>query len=188
MSEKQQKYPRPLYAAAAVSDLAAKQLRTLPDRVAELSERARGELSAGRVQGELADLGERLGAGLASVRTRAQHLSTSLSEGDMRTDLRRFQETARRRAGELANAAARNLATAQGRAAHVYDDLVARGTEVLEGPNTEIAGELADTPAPAAEAAPQEAPQTAGPEAQPAKKMAKKATRPVARKAASKDQ
>lgn len=176
MSEKQ-KYPRPLYAAAGASDLAAEKLRTLPDRMAGLSEWARGELSGGRgrAQEELAVLGERLGAGLASVRDRAQVLGTSLSEGDMRTDLRRFQEVARRRAGELANAAARNLATAQGRAAHVYDDLVARGTAVLEGPGAGAPGELTETPAaPAIEERP--------------KKMAKKATRPVARKPSSTDE
>jgi heparin binding hemagglutinin HbhA len=178
MSEKQQKYPRPLYAAAGASDLAAEKLRTLPDRMAGLSEWARGELSGGRgrAQGELAELGERLGAGLASVRDRAQDLGTSLSGGDMRTDLRRFQKVARRRAGELANAAARNLATAQGRAVHVYDDLVARGTAVLEGPEAEAPGELAEPPA---------APAI---EDRPAKKMAKKATRPVTRKPSATDE
>ena len=181
MTEKTQKYPRSVYAAAGFSDLAAEKLRALPERVADLSERARAELSGGRgrAQEELADLGGRLGSGFATVRDRAQQIGSTLSEGDVRTDLRRFQQTARRRAGELANAAARNLATAQGRAAHVYDDLVARGATVLEGEEAPVA-EL-----PAKDDSTAEPPAVKPAET---KKMAKKATRPVARKPSTDDE
>jgi len=180
MTDKSQKYPRTVYAAAGFSDLAAEKLRALPDRMAGLSEWARAEVSGGRgrAQEELADLGGRLGAGFATVRDRAQQLSTSLSEGDVRTDLRRFQETARRRASELANAAARNLAVAQGRAAHMYDDLVARGATVLEGTES-----LEGAEPPAGELSADDA--SAAPKP---KKMAKKATRPAAHKPTPTDQ
>jgi heparin binding hemagglutinin HbhA len=130
--QKTQKYPGPLYAAAGFGDLAAEKLRELPDRVSELSDRARTELSNGRAQNELAELGGKLGAGLSTVRDRAQTLRADLADTDVRTDLRRFQTVARRRANGLADAAARNLATAQDRAGQLYDTLVARGNDVLD--------------------------------------------------------
>ncbi len=164
MTDKQ-KYPGPLYAAAGFGDLAAEKLRELPDRVSGLRNWARSEISSGRPQNELAELTGRVGAGLAAVRQRAQHLGGNLSDADLRTDLRKFGVTARRRAGELATVAQENLVTAQNRAVHLYDGLVTRGTDVLERPAAgSVPGELADQPA------------------KPMKKMAKKATRPAARK------
>ena len=112
MTEKQ-KYPGPMYAAAGFGDLAAEKLRELPDRVSGLRDWARGEINSGRPQNELAALGGRVGAGLAAVRQRAQHLGGNLSEADLRTDLRKFSVTARRRAGELATVAQENLVTAR---------------------------------------------------------------------------
>lgn len=208
MTDKQ-KYPSPLYAVAGFGDYAAEKLRRLPDRVAELQERARTEMSGrGRAQDELSELGNRVGAGFASFRVRAKRFSESLNE----TDLRRFQSVARRRAGDLAEVAVRNLGTAQDRATHVYDDFVTRGTSVLEGPRGRLhvvaevrddpRSEQADAEKSAAEKATAEKPtaekpaaeetapaaETAG-EDDPAptpKKIAKKATRPAGRKPVSK--
>lgn len=151
-TQKTQRYPGAVYAAAGFTDLAAEKLRGLPDRVVGLSERARSEIASGRAQNELAELGGKLGSGLATVRDRAQHLNSD----EVRADLRRFQDSARRRANELADAAARNLATAQDRASHLYDGLVSRGASVLDGPSAEL---------------------TEVPEPAPKKKMAKKAVK-----------
>ncbi|MGA8115514.1 MAG: hypothetical protein WCA46_17765 [Actinocatenispora sp.] len=157
MTQKQ-KFPGPLYAAAGFGDFAAEKLRELPEQVAGLGEWARTELSGSRekAQGELADLGERVGSGLASFRTRAQQLSGSITEADVR----RFSENARRRAGEFATVAQENLITAQNRAVSLYDDMVSRGANVLDGEPAKIAKRPA----------------------QPAKKMAKKTSRPAAAK------
>ncbi|GAA4199937.1 hypothetical protein [Actinocatenispora rupis] len=156
MTEKH-KYPSPLYAAAGIGDLAAEKLRELPGRVNDVREWAREEFGGDRekARADLAELGGRIGHGLATVRTRVQSLSEA--------DLRELRGNARKRAGEFADVAARNLVTAQDRATHLYEDLVTRGSGVL------------DTPAPAEL-----------PEPKPAKKMAKKATRPAARKSADK--
>lgn len=130
MTEKQ-KFPGPLYAAAGFGDFAAEKLRELPERVSGLSEWALQEINGGRerAQGELAGIGSRVGSGLATMRTRAQQLSSSITEADVR----RFSTQARRRAGEFANQAQENLITAQNRAVTLYDDMVSRGTTILEG-------------------------------------------------------
>jgi heparin binding hemagglutinin HbhA len=130
MSQKQ-KYPGPLYAAAGFGDLAAEKLRHLPETVSEFQAWAREELTGGRerAQNELAELGGRIGASLASWRERAQQTSDT----EIRPDLRKFQATARRRAGEFADVAQRNLSVAQSRATGIYEELVSRGESVLAG-------------------------------------------------------
>lgn len=153
MSEKQ-KYPGPLYAAAGAGDLAAEKLRELPGRVSDVRRWAREEFGdRDKARADLAELGGKIGHGLATVRSRVQGLSE--------TDLRELRGAARKRAGELADVAARNLVTAQDRATHLYEDLVTRGTTVIDGP------------------APAELPKP-----KPMKKMARKATRPAAKKTA----
>ena len=133
------KYPRPFYAAAGVGDLAAEQLRRLPERVAGLQEWARTEFagSGGKARTELAELGgklgDRLGSGLAQARSRAGHVGETLGEVDVRADLKRISDAARRRAGELSVTAQRNLVTAQVRATELYDGLVSRGETLIEG-------------------------------------------------------
>jgi heparin binding hemagglutinin HbhA len=133
------KYPRPFYAAAGVGDLAAEQLRRLPERVAGLQEWARAEFagSGGKARTELAQLGgrlgDRLGSGLAQARTRAGHVGETLGDVDVRADLKRISDAARRRAGEFSVTAQRNLVTAQVRATELYDGLVSRGETLIEG-------------------------------------------------------
>lgn len=190
MAEKQ-KYPGPVYAAAGFGDLAAEKLRELPDRVSGLQTWAREELAGGRekAQADLADLGGRIGSGLAGWRARVQDLAA--------TDRARLRVDARRKAGELADEAGRRLVTAQVRAAEAYQGLVTRGSTVLGEPApSEPAGELPEQPAaepePAAKAEAGPAAKPEGEKAKPeagkakpaagAKKMAKKATRPAVRK------
>lgn len=171
MADKQ-KYPGPLYAAAGFGDLAAEKLRELPDRVSGLQSWAREEFSGGRgkAQSDLADLGGKVGAGLASWRHRVQDIAA--------TDRTQLRADARRRASELADEAGRRLVTAQVRAAEAYQDLVSRGSTMLgtDAVDVEEPGEIAERPAPAPEPEPAPA----------AKKMAKKATRPAVRKSADK--
>jgi hypothetical protein len=170
MADKQ-KYPGPLYAAAGFGDLAAEKLRELPDRVSGLQSWAREEFSGGRekAQADLADLGGKVGAGLANWRHRVQDIAA--------TDRTQLRADARRRAGELADEAGRRLVTAQVRAAEAYQDLVARGSTLLDSDaSADEPGEIAERPAPAP-----------APESAPApKKMAKKATRPAVRKSSDK--
>ncbi|BCJ26570.1 hypothetical protein AB0I55_30980 [Actinocatenispora sera] len=172
MSDKQ-KYPGPLYAAAGFGDLAAEKLRELPDRVSGLQSWAREEFSGGRekAQADLADLGGKVGAGLANWRHRVQDIAA--------TDRTQLRADARRRAGELADEAGRRLVTAQVRAAEAYQDLVARGSTLLDADATTAA----DTPDEIAEHA---APVPESESAPAPKKMAKKATRPAVRKSADK--
>lgn len=133
------KYPRPFYAAAGVGDLAAEQLRRLPERVAGLQEWARTEFAgnSGKARTELAELGgklgDRLGTGLAQARSRAGHVGETLGDVDVRADLKRISDAARRRAGEFSVTAQRNLVTAQVRATELYDGLVSRGETLIEG-------------------------------------------------------
>jgi hypothetical protein len=132
------RYPRPFYAAAGVGDLAAEQVRRLPERVAGLQEWARTEFagSTDRARTELAGLsgrlGDRLGTGLAQARSRAGHVGETLGDVDVRADLKRIGGAARRRAADLSVTAQRNLVIAQGRAVEVYDELVSRGETLIE--------------------------------------------------------
>jgi heparin binding hemagglutinin HbhA len=128
------KYPRPFYAAAGFGDMAAEQVRRLPERVAGFQEWARTE---GRA--ELTELGGRIGTGLAQVRSRAGHVGDTLGDVDVRADLRRIGDAARRRAADLSVTAQRNLVTAQARAAEVYGELVNRGETLVEGVRTQPA-------------------------------------------------
>jgi heparin binding hemagglutinin HbhA len=148
------KYPRPFYAAAGVGDYAAEQLRRLPERVAGLQEWARTEFagSGDKARSEIAEiggkLGDRLGTGLAQARTRAGHVGETLGDVDVRADLKRISDAARRRAAELSVTAQRNLVTAQVRATELYDGLVSRGETLIEGvveqPETKELTEVAE--------------------------------------------
>lgn len=129
------RYPRALYAAAGLGDLAAEQVRKLPERAGQLQEWARTEIAEGsKTRTELSELGGRIGTGLATARTRASHLGETLAETDVRTDLRRVSDAALRKAAVLSVAAQRNLSTAQTRAVDIYGRLVSHGEEVLDGP------------------------------------------------------
>jgi heparin binding hemagglutinin HbhA len=91
------KIPNPLYAAAGAGDLAYQQLRKLPEKVAELR---------GRV------------LEMRPVVTEA------VSEHNLRADLDKLRETARRNAVSF-------VTTAQERAQAVYAQLVAHGERVV---------------------------------------------------------
>jgi heparin binding hemagglutinin HbhA len=102
------KIPTPLYAAAGAGELAYQQLRKLPERVAEL----RGRVS------ELRPV-----------------VTDAVSERNLKVDLDKLREGARRNAQVVVSGAQ----VAQERAVAVYTELVARGERVVAGARTEQA-------------------------------------------------
>jgi hypothetical protein len=106
------KIPNPLYAAAGAGELAYEQLRKLPGRVAELR---------GRV------------AELRPVVSEA--VTERVSERNLRADLDKLRDTARRNAQAFVTGAQ----AAQKQAIAVYTELVARGERVVAGARTEQA-------------------------------------------------
>ncbi len=106
------KIPNPLYAAAGAGELAYEQLRKLPERVAELR---------GRV------------AELRPVVSEA--VTERVSERNLRADLDKLRDTARRNAQAFVTGAQ----VAQKQAIAVYTELVARGERVVAGARTEQA-------------------------------------------------
>jgi hypothetical protein len=94
------KIPTPLYAAAGAGDFAYQQIRKLPEQVAVLRERV---------------------AELRPVVTEA------VAEVNLRADLDRLRDVARRNAAAIVAAAE----GAQDRAVAVYGDLVSRGEQVV---------------------------------------------------------
>jgi heparin binding hemagglutinin HbhA len=110
------KIPTPLYAAAGAGDLAYQQLRKLPAQVAQL--RARVEELRPAVAG-------------------------AVSDGNLRGDLEKLRETARRNAATFLATAQQGAQVAQVRAVAVYTDLVARGEKVVSTARTaEVKAEL----------------------------------------------
>lgn len=184
------KYPRPFYAAAGFSDLAAEQLRRLPERVSGLQEWARTEVAGGsdKARDGLVELGgklgDRIGTGLAEARSRAGQVGETLGDVDVRADLKRLSDAARRRVGELSVTAQRNLVTAQIRATELYGDLVSRGETLIEGvTEQESTKELTETAAQAKRSA--KATATTVRKAAAATKKSAKGTATSAGKAAS---
>lgn len=94
------KIPSPLYAAAGAGDLAYQRLRKLPERVSNLRERV-SELRPA--------------------------VSDAVSETNLRADLDRLREVARRNAANIVAGAQQ----ASERAAAVYTQLVVRGEKVV---------------------------------------------------------
>lgn len=123
-TQKTKRIPTPIYAAAGAGDLAYQKLRTLPARMAELREKA----------------AERYPTVAEEVKERAG----TVRDHDMRADLERLRQGARRNAAVVMKAAQ----AAQERAAVVYGDLVTRGEQVVrtmraepvpqDAPTTEI--------------------------------------------------
>ena len=105
------KIPNPLYAAAGAGDLAYQELRKLPERVAEL----RGRVS--------------------ELRPVVTDVTDRVSERNLRADLDKLRDTARRNA-QVVVAGAQE---AQKQAAAVYTELVARGERIVAGARTEQA-------------------------------------------------
>ncbi|GAA1804713.1 hypothetical protein HC028_03945 [Planosporangium flavigriseum] len=105
------KIPTPLYAAAGAGELAYEQLRRLPERVAELR---------GRV---------------FELRPVAEAVTERVSERNLRADLDKLRDGARRNAQAFVSSAQ----IAQRQAAAVYDELVARGERIVAGARTEQA-------------------------------------------------
>lgn len=106
------KIPAPLYAAAGAGELAYEQLRRLPERVAELRERA---------------------AALRPVVSEA--VSDRVSERSLRADMDKLRDSARRNTQVFVTSAQ----VAQRQAAAVYTELVARGERIVAGARTEQA-------------------------------------------------
>lgn len=102
------KIPNPLYAAAGAGELAYEQLRKLPERVAELRVRV---------------------ADLRPV------VSDTVSERNLRADLDKLRDSAKRNAQVVVSGAQ----VAQERAFALYTELVARGERVVAGARTEQA-------------------------------------------------
>ena len=102
------KIPNPLYAAAGAGDLAYQELRKLPERVAEL----RGRVS--------------------ELRPVVTDVTDRVSERNLRADLDKLADSARRNAQVFAE-------VAQKQAVSVYTDLVARGERIVAGARTEQA-------------------------------------------------
>ena len=94
------KYPRPVYAVAGAGDLAYQRLRKLPEQVSSLRERV-SELRPA--------------------------VSDAVSETNLRADLDRLRQVARRNAATIVAGAQQ----ASERAAAVYTQLVVRGEKVV---------------------------------------------------------
>jgi hypothetical protein len=105
------KIPTPLYAAAGAGEMAYEQLRKLPERVAELR---------GRV---------------AELRPVVTDATDRVSERNLRADLDKLRDSARRNAQAFVTGAQ----VAQKQALAVYTELVARGERVVAGARTEQA-------------------------------------------------
>lgn len=184
----QNKLPGPVYAAAGASDLAAEQLKKLPDRVSGLSKWARSGLAEGRGRAELTELRSRFETNFRTWRGKASDLGAGLADRDVRADLHKIRETAQRRAGEFVDATGRNAAVAQVRAARLYGELVARGENLLGARTAPSSAELATKaenriePATKATADPVSKP-VAKPAAKTAPKAAAKKTAPKAESA-----
>jgi heparin binding hemagglutinin HbhA len=122
------KIPGPLYAAAGAGDLAYQQLRKLPAVLNELSGKAATSRTELRERG--AELRERAAASSTELRERARSAAAQLRTNRPATgelDIERLRETARRNmAAFVASAQA-----AQEKATAVYEDLVARGAQVV---------------------------------------------------------
>jgi heparin binding hemagglutinin HbhA len=108
------KIPTPLYAAAGAGEMAYEQLRKLPERVAELR---------GRV---------------AELRPVVTDATDRVSERNLRADLDKLRDSARRNAQAFVTGAQ----VAQKQALAVYTELVARGERVVAGARTEQAKAL----------------------------------------------
>jgi heparin binding hemagglutinin HbhA len=130
----QRKIPAPLYAAAGAGDLAYQQLRKLPEQVAHLRER------------------------FAELRPA---VSGAVSETNLRADLDRLRDVARRNAQTVVAGAQ----MAGERAASVYTELVVRGEKVVANVRTAEA---------AIEAAPSEGTVTKPAETKPARNAPEK--------------
>ncbi len=102
---KTRKIPAPLYAAAGAGDFAYQRLRKLPEQVTQLRER---------------------------VSEIAPTVSGAVSEANLRVDLDRLREAARRNAATLVAGAQQ----AGERAAAVYGELVVRGERVVRNVRT----------------------------------------------------
>jgi heparin binding hemagglutinin HbhA len=99
------KIPAPLYAAAGAGDLAYQRLRKLPEQVAQLRER-------------VAEIAPAVGG--------------AVSETNLRVDLDRLRDAARRNAATLVAGAQQ----ASERAAAVYSELIVRGERVVRNVRT----------------------------------------------------
>jgi heparin binding hemagglutinin HbhA len=114
--------PNPVYAAAGAGDLAYRQLRKLPAKVAEL-------------RGKVTELRPVILEAVREPKLRAD-------VDRLRADVDRLRSAARRNAANLRVGAQ----SAQQRAAAVYGDLVARGERVVGGPYKQLppAGDVVD--------------------------------------------
>jgi hypothetical protein len=164
------KIPGPLYAAAGAGDLAIERLRKVPAKVAELQDRFQTEFP-GRVN-VLQD----------KITARVAELPAIVAEFRQRvvdTDTGKLRESARRNAGTVRT----NAQAAQERAAAIYAELVARGTQVvgrnIPGPNDTLVAEVYAARATDVAATDEvlDGEVTGTPTAKPAKKVAKKATK-----------
>jgi hypothetical protein len=104
-NSKTRKIPAPLYAAAGAGDYAYQRLRKLPEQVAQFRER---------------------------VTEIAPAVSGAVSEANLRVDLDRLRDVARRNAATLVAGAQQ----AGERAAAVYSGLVVRGERVVRNVST----------------------------------------------------
>ena len=102
---KTRKIPAPLFAAAGAGDLAYQRLRKLPEQVSQLRDR---------------------------VSEIAPTVSGAVSETNLRADLDRLRDVARRNAANLVAGAQQ----ASERAAAVYSELVVRGERVVRNVRT----------------------------------------------------
>jgi hypothetical protein len=164
------KIPAPLYAAAGAGDLAIERLRKVPAKVAELQDRFQTEFPG------------RVNVFQDKITARVAELPAIVAEFRQRvvdTDTDKLRESARRNAGVVRT----NAQAAQERAAAIYAELVARGTQVVSrtipGSNDMLVAEVYAAPATDAATTDEvlDGEVTGTPTAKPAKKVAKKATK-----------
>ncbi|MGH3662911.1 MAG: hypothetical protein ACRDT8_25025 [Micromonosporaceae bacterium] len=137
-------HTKPVYAAAAVGDMAVEQIKKLPETATKLRSRMEHEFDdlqgriknldvdqmRGWVMTELDALADRVKGGVDQWRGKARTSGAKRTSG-MRGDLDKFRATAQDTASDLAGTARKQFMAATKQAADVYEGLAARGEKVL---------------------------------------------------------
>ena len=173
MTTQKTQRPKPVYAVAAVGDLAVEQLKKLPETASALRTRVETEFSdlqakikkvdltevRGKVQTQVNELPEKVKDLRGKVRTELDSLTdkvkTEVSQlrhrvEDVRSkrvgDLDKFRTNAQDTANDFVDSAQKQLKAATKQATEVYEGLVSRGVKVLDKP-APAAKKAVETPA-----------------------------------------
>lgn len=155
MTTKKTQYAKPVYAVAAVGDLAVEQLRKLPETATRLRTRVESEFGGlqskvkqvdlaevrGKVRTELDDLTGRVKTEVTQLREKVQDVRSKRVEG-----IDKLRANAQDAATGIVDTAQKQFQVVTRQASEVYQGLVTRGVKVLDKP----ADKAVEAPAPAA--------------------------------------